>query len=280
MDAFELLKNDHRKVSTLFKEIESASTEAKSEGFAKLKAELDLHANMEETIFYPALDNTDEAREITLEAYEEHKVVKELLAELDGAPVDEEWSAKLTVLKENVEHHVEEEEGELFSKARQALSQEEIDELGDEMESAKASAGSTDLSAMRSRRAKKSESAGPTGKKIGAKKGLLGTLAEIVGLGGGSKSRKQAQKATRRAKSAAKSPSKSRKAGKTGAGKAATKSRRSTEKAGGQKAAAKRATKKGSARSDGKRAAVKSRSAALKRTSSKRGLRKTGAKKR
>ena len=140
MDAFELLKKDHKKVSQLFKEIEAASGQRKKEIFARLKTELDVHANVEERIFYPALENKEEARDITLEAYEEHKVVKDLLGELESsnAPEDE-WDAKLTVLKENVEHHVEEEEGELFSKARQALSKQEIEELGVEMEAEKAS---------------------------------------------------------------------------------------------------------------------------------------------
>ena len=97
MDAFELLKQDHKKVSKLFSEIESASGQTKSQLFDQLKAELDLHAHIEETVLYPALENTEEAREITLEAYEEHNVVKDLLGELAnaGAPNDE-WDAKLT----------------------------------------------------------------------------------------------------------------------------------------------------------------------------------------
>jgi hemerythrin superfamily protein len=116
MDAFELLRKDHKKVAQLFKEIEAASGQSKKPIFSRLKSELDVHAHIEEKIFYPALENKEEARDITLEAYEEHKVVKDLLAELaSGNAPEDEWDAKLTVLKENVEHHVEEEEGELFS---------------------------------------------------------------------------------------------------------------------------------------------------------------------
>jgi len=141
MNAFALLKADHEKVAGILETIE-ATTERAEKGrddlFARLKAELDLHAMIEEEIFYPALEDTEEAHDITLEAYEEHRVVKQLLAELAAEPKDtEEWSAKFTVLKENIEHHVEEEEGELFKKARQVLSAEEIETLGEQLQNAK-----------------------------------------------------------------------------------------------------------------------------------------------
>jgi hypothetical protein len=84
------------------------------------------------------LKEAEETHDITLEAYEEHNVVKTLLAELDVLPKDDEtWEAKLTVLKENVEHHVEEEEGEMFKKARKVLSTEQIEALGARLEAAK-----------------------------------------------------------------------------------------------------------------------------------------------
>ena len=110
----------------------------REELFTQLKAELDLHASIEEEIFYPALEETEETRDIALEAYEEHRLVKQLLTELAAEPKDtEEWTAKFTVLKENIEHHVEEEEGEMFKKARQALSKQEIEELGVQLQEAK-----------------------------------------------------------------------------------------------------------------------------------------------
>ena len=141
MNAFTLLKADHEKVAGILETIEDTTERAvkgRDEAFARLKAELDLHAMIEEEIFYPALEGTEEGREITLEAYEEHRLVKQLLAELEAEPKDtEEWTAKFTVLKENIEHHVEEEEGELFKKARQELSQEEIETLGDRLQEAK-----------------------------------------------------------------------------------------------------------------------------------------------
>ena len=141
MDAFAVLKADHEKVAGILETIEETTERAakgRDEMFARLKSELDLHAVIEEEIFYPALEESEETRDITLEAYEEHRMVKQLLAELEAEPKDtEEWTAKFTVLKENIEHHVEEEEGEMFTKARKALSNEEIESLGEELQAAK-----------------------------------------------------------------------------------------------------------------------------------------------
>ena len=141
MDAFTLLKTDHKKVAGLMDKIEETTERAiktREELFTELKTELDIHAQIEETILYPVLEKAKETHEISLEAYEEHKVVKQLLSELESEPKDaEEWTAKFTVLKENVEHHVEEEEGEMFKKARRVLSEEEIEELGTRLEEAK-----------------------------------------------------------------------------------------------------------------------------------------------
>ncbi len=134
MDAIAMLKADHEKVDGLFSQLEETTERAektREELFTKLKQELDLHAHVEEAIFYPALKQAEETREITLEAFQEHHVVKVLLRELDAMPVTSEtWTAKLKVLKENVEHHVEEEEGEMFKKARNLLNAEQLEELG------------------------------------------------------------------------------------------------------------------------------------------------------
>ena len=137
MDPYRLLKTDHQTVSELFERIESARGQAKFAAFKKLKKELDVHAHIEETILYPALEKPEESRDITLEAYEEHKVVKDLLKELAGGKPGDEWNAKLTVLRENVDHHVDEEEGELFDKAKKVLSDEQAELLGDRMAAAK-----------------------------------------------------------------------------------------------------------------------------------------------
>ena len=133
MNPYELLKTDHEKAADLFERIESASGKEKLAAFKKLKDELDVHTMIEETIFYPALKNAAESRDITLEAYEEHRVVKDLLAELAAAKPGDKWDAKFMVLKENVEHHIDEEENDLFKKAKDVLSTEQAEALGDQM---------------------------------------------------------------------------------------------------------------------------------------------------
>ena len=85
MDAFELLKADHKKVAELFKRLEAAGGKAKLDVFKQINSELELHTHIEEKIFYPAIEKPEETHDLTLEAYEEHKVVKTLLAELSGA---------------------------------------------------------------------------------------------------------------------------------------------------------------------------------------------------
>ena len=273
MDAFELLKKDHQKVSDLFSKIESASGQEKLRLFGQLKAELDLHAHIEETVLYPALENTEEAREITLEAYEEHNVVKDLLAQLSSeATPDDEWDAKLKVLKENVEHHVEEEEGEMFDKARQALGQPRIEELGLELEAEKNGAsGSKQKSPTAEPRAeaKEPENESP---------GVLQRLANLVGLGSepaavsksgskssGSKTRTTAattSKVASKTRTAAKKPSAKKAATKKTVAKVAKKA---APKKTGKKPAARKATasvKTGrAARKVAAKKATKSRSA-------------------
>jgi hemerythrin-like domain-containing protein len=139
MDAFSLLKADHEKVAELFEQLETAGGQAKLRVFEQIKTELDLHAHIEEKIFYPALEKPKQTHDLTLEAYEEHDVVKKLLRELSRAKTaNEEWEAKAKVLQENVEHHVEEEENELFTKASSVLSADDIEALGERMEEEKA----------------------------------------------------------------------------------------------------------------------------------------------
>jgi hypothetical protein len=232
MDPFELLKKDHQKVATLFAQIESTSGDAKMRIFRQLKEELDVHTHIEETIFYPALEGEKETREITLEAYQEHRVVKDLLAQLDAATsADEEWEARLTVLKENVEHHVEEEEGELFDKANDVLTGEQADELGARMQSEKNR--QRGYSADEARRAK----APRASKSARTKKPAKATKKAAPKKSTGRKTAKKAAgKATK--KSAAKRTSASKAAGK-GAAKRSTKS---TSKRAGK--ATKRAAKR------------------------------------
>jgi iron-sulfur cluster repair protein YtfE (RIC family) len=141
MNAFTLLKDDHEKVAGILEKIDETTeraTKGREELFTQLKSELDIHTRIEEEILYPTLEEYEETRAISLEAYEEHAVVKQLLEELSSQPKDDEqWTAKFTVLKENIEHHVEEEEGEMFKKARKVLSEDEIERLGDRLQEAK-----------------------------------------------------------------------------------------------------------------------------------------------
>jgi hemerythrin superfamily protein len=134
MDPIALLKADHRKVEELFKKLEDTTERAlktRTELFDKLNHELTAHALAEEAVLYPANKEIKETRDLGFEAVEEHHVVKILLEELGSlSPDTEEWTAKLSVLKENVTHHVKEEETELFPKTVKALSAEELDELG------------------------------------------------------------------------------------------------------------------------------------------------------
>ena len=266
MDAFELLKKDHKKVAQLFEEIEAASGQTKKQLFSRLKGELEVHAQVEERIFYPALENKEEARDITLEAYEEHKVVKDLLGELasNSAPEDE-WDAKLTVLRENVEHHVEEEEGELFSKARQALSKKAIEQIGADMEAAKGNQQSAVPQAS-------SRSGGEVGNKTGnastkgseESPGVLRRLAKLVGLGdsatsstsAGSKGAAKRRSPAKATKSAGKkSVTKTNAAKRTGEAGSSKSSKKTAKKSGG------RSTKPSGSKSAGKKSATRSRGA-------------------
>jgi hypothetical protein len=263
MDAFELLKKDHKKVSQLFEEIESASGPSKQQLFTQLKSELDVHAHVEEKIFYPALENKEESRDITLEAYEEHKVVKDLLAELASESPSDEWDAKLKVLKENVEHHVEEEEGELFDKAEDVLSDEQIERLGAEMEAEKARQGAAPAPGPDSSKRRSAPAKSRTAAKKSESPGVLKRLANLVGLGdssatGARKSAGPSKKAASTKKSAA---TKKAAASKKSAGtkkSAAGKKSSGTKKSGSSvKKSGKQATKKTAARTTSKKSGAK-----------------------
>jgi hemerythrin superfamily protein len=145
MDATKLLKADHDKVKKLLTELESTTArgvKTRQELFATIKGELTIHEIIEEEIFYPELKSHPKAKEIVLEGYEEHAVVDTLMGELEQLSVeDETWGPKAKVMKENIEHHIEEEEGEMFQKARQVFDADELEDLGARMERRKQTAG-------------------------------------------------------------------------------------------------------------------------------------------
>ena len=144
MDAITMLKTDHDKVKKLLTELESTTergVKTREELFATIKGELSIHEVIEEEIFYPALKSHPKAKDIVLEGYEEHHVVDLLMGELESLDVsDETWGAKATVMKENIEHHIEEEEGEMFKQARAVFDRQELEDLGARMAERKTSA--------------------------------------------------------------------------------------------------------------------------------------------
>jgi hemerythrin-like domain-containing protein len=141
MDAISLLEDDHKKVKKLLDEGDSTTergVKTRRELFERFKKEMEVHEAIEEEIFYPALKDHPKAREIVLEGYEEHHVVDNIIGELEGVAFDDErWGAKFSVMKENIEHHIEEEEGDMFKKARDVFDKDDLDKLGTRMEERK-----------------------------------------------------------------------------------------------------------------------------------------------
>lgn len=141
MDALKLLKRDHDKVKKMLSELDDTTERAVQKRtmlFEKVKRELTIHETIEEEILYPAFKEQAKLKDIVLEGYQEHHVVDLVMGEISGvSPKAEEWGAKLSVMKEGVEHHIEEEEGEMFKKARQLFDQEELDALGTRLEARK-----------------------------------------------------------------------------------------------------------------------------------------------
>ena len=141
-DAIAELKQDHRQVEQLFKRFEKAgdgARRAKRDTVAAMILELSRHAGIEELVFYPAVRaEVGDADSDVLEALEEHHLVKVVLHELEDLdPADERFDAKVTVLMENVRHHVKEEEHDLFPTVREYLGRTRLRELGDELRAAR-----------------------------------------------------------------------------------------------------------------------------------------------
>jgi hemerythrin superfamily protein len=146
VNALTLLKQDHGNVEALFKRFEATGPDDADEKrriVDLIIEQLSVHAAIEEQFFYPAIreSGAEDAAKLTLEGLEEHHVAKATLAELEKLPpLDERFDAKVTVLIESVRHHVEEEEQDLFPLVRESMKARRLDELGDTMEKAKATA--------------------------------------------------------------------------------------------------------------------------------------------
>ena len=139
MKATELLKKQHREVESLFaKVLKTDDAKDRKKLATEITSKLEGHTTIEEEIFYPAYreaSNTQKGEDLVLEAYEEHHVVKLVLAELPKLNASaENFKAKMTVLKELIEHHVEEEEEEMFPDAEKKLGKERLEVLGEEMD--------------------------------------------------------------------------------------------------------------------------------------------------
>ena len=150
MDAITLLRKDHELVEQLFKQFEKLTERAQKSKKAlvqKMIRELAVHSAIEEMLFYPAVRMAalkadtragEKLADTVLESLEEHHIVKWVLSELDGMrPDDERFEAKVKVLTENVRHHIEEEQEEMFPKVQKLMDQAMLDELGQRMAKAK-----------------------------------------------------------------------------------------------------------------------------------------------
>lgn len=135
MKATMLLKRDHSTVSALFKDFEKAKVSEREEIFEKIRQELEVHAALEEEIFYPEVKKIPECADLVKEALQEHKMVKQLLAEIARMDAgDADYKDRVSALRDNVEHHVEEEESELFPLVKKHLSDDRLDDLGKRIE--------------------------------------------------------------------------------------------------------------------------------------------------
>ena len=150
MNALELLKSDHDKVSELFEEFKANEDGDNTQLFTEIKAELEVHAHIEESIFYPRMqaEGDEELQNIVLEAIEEHRQMKMFLNELSDLSDDsEKFNPKLKVLVEDTEHHVEEEEGEMFPLIEDQFDVQDLEEIGAELEAEKRKFRSSSASA-------------------------------------------------------------------------------------------------------------------------------------
>jgi iron-sulfur cluster repair protein YtfE (RIC family) len=143
-NAIDLLQQDHDKVKDLLSQLMDTTNRAEKkrhELLGKIKHELEIHTRLEEEIFYPAFKQADgaEHRKMFFEAKEEHRAVEKLvIPDLEGTTLtSDEFHGRAKVLKELVEHHAQEEEDEMFPKARKTLSNDELVELGQRMQQRK-----------------------------------------------------------------------------------------------------------------------------------------------
>jgi hemerythrin-like domain-containing protein len=141
MNILHLLKSDHDQVKKLLEHLKDTTTRAintRKGLLEELKDKLVIHEKIEETLFYPPLKKHEKTRDLALEAYEEHHLIDKILSELEKCdPSEDQWAAKFEVLRENLEHHIEEEENELFPKVEKVLPRDDLEDMGKEMQEKK-----------------------------------------------------------------------------------------------------------------------------------------------
>jgi len=138
MDIYAKLKDDHDNLKDIMEKIGETSERAHKQReklFSQLKGALTAHAKVEEAVFYATLRPKEDLSEDVLEGVNEHRVLDMLLSELDSIPKDNpQWTAKFHFLKELLEHHVSDEEEEMFPKAKKVLSKAQAESLGETMD--------------------------------------------------------------------------------------------------------------------------------------------------
>ena len=144
-DVFEILKQDHDNVSRLFDQLEASFDDAEREAlFIQVRDLLYTHIELEESVLYSMLKDIGETRDMMFNSYDEHKVVKTLLDELVVLERDSpDWDDRFLLLREKVEQHVYEEEGEVFETARDVLSEDQIQALTTQLRTRKVRAASS-----------------------------------------------------------------------------------------------------------------------------------------
>jgi hemerythrin-like domain-containing protein len=131
MDIYQILKQEHDEVQDMLDQQIEGKKSGKAQDLKEIQQQLSIHLSGEEKLLYPLLTKSEESKEDAFEAFEEHHVAKVTLNELmKMSPGDERWLAKLKVLKELIDHHVEEEERNLFKVAKKVISNEQAKEIG------------------------------------------------------------------------------------------------------------------------------------------------------
>jgi hemerythrin-like domain-containing protein len=134
---FDVLKKEHEKVKGLFKQIKRKK-QSPEQLWPEIQKELKVHMEGEEKLFYPYLQGKPETHEITMEAMEEHNVAKKEMDEMMQLSVNDEWfNPKMKVLQELIDHHIEEEETQLFKKAKKVIGREQAQQMAEEFEQEK-----------------------------------------------------------------------------------------------------------------------------------------------